>query len=69
MTLQDAIQKLYTWQAKLSAYGHAMSIIYYDAATTAPKGTAENRAHTLGILSEDMYKIAFSKYAPKVSGV
>ena len=57
MTLQEAIKKLYDWQNKLSAYNHAMSIIYYDGSTVAPKKTAANRAHTLGILSEETYKL------------
>lgn len=57
MNLQEAITKLYNWQSRLSAYNHAMSIIYYDGATVAPKKTAENRAHALGILSEEMYNL------------
>ena len=57
MNIQDAIKKLYSWQAKLSAYNHAMSIIYYDGSTTAPKGTSENRARALSVLSEEMYKL------------
>ena len=57
MTIQEALEQFYKMQAKLSAYGHAMSLIYYDGATTAPKGTAQNRAHALSILSEDMYKL------------
>ena len=44
----------------MSAYSHAMSLIYYDGATTAPKGTAKNRAQALAILSEDMYKLSTS---------
>lgn len=44
----------------MSAYGHAMSLIYYDGSTTAPKGTAQNRAHTLSILSEETYKLSTS---------
>ena len=57
MNLQDAVKKLYDWQSKLSAYNHAMSIIYYDGSTTAPKGTSENRGHALSILSEEMYNL------------
>ena len=45
----------------MSAYSHAMSLIYYDGATTAPKGTAKNRAQALAILSEDMYKLSTSE--------
>ena len=43
MELKDALTKLSALQAKMSAYGHAMSLIYYDGATTAPKGIAQNR--------------------------
>ena len=58
MTVTEAIEKLYTLQSKLSAYDHASSLIYYDGATTAPKGTAENRGHTLSVLSEEIYKLS-----------
>lgn len=57
MNLQDAIKKLYAWQSKLSAYNHAMSLIYFDGATIAPKKTAENRSHALSVLSEEMYNL------------
>jgi 23S rRNA maturation mini-RNase III len=60
MNLQEARTALIAWQNKMSAYYHAMSAIYYDGDTVAPKGTAENRAHTLGILSEESYKISTS---------
>ena len=58
MNVQEAIQSFYAFQSKLSAYNHAMSLIYYDGATTAPKGTAQNRAHALAILSEETYKMS-----------
>lgn len=58
MTINEAIEKLYAWQSKMSAYDHAMSLIYYDGATTAPKGTAANRGHALSILSEETYKLS-----------
>ncbi len=57
MNIQEAISKLYELQSKLSAYNHAMSLIYYDGATVAPKKTARNRAHALAVLSEETYKI------------
>ena len=57
MNLQEAIKELYNWQSKLSAYNHAMSIIYYDGSTVAPKKTAANRGHALGILSEEAYNL------------
>ena len=55
MNINQATEKLYKLQDKISAYNHAMSLIFYDGATTAPKDTAQNRAHTLGILSEETY--------------
>ncbi len=60
MNVQEAISKLYALQSKMSAYNHAMSLMYYDGATTAPKKTAENRAHALGILSEEAYRLQTS---------
>ena len=61
MQLQTSIEQLYALQARMSAYNHAMSVIYYDGATVAPKGTAANRGQTLSILSEDMYKLSTGK--------
>ena len=61
MNTTEALEQFYTWQAKLSAYNHAMSLIYYDGATTAPKGTAANRARALSVLSEETYKLSTSE--------
>ena len=58
MELNQAREALKTWQAKMCAFGHAMSLIYYDGATTAPKGTAANRGQTLSILSEESYRLS-----------
>ena len=58
METKEMLEKFYAWQEKLGAYGHAMSLIYYDGATVAPKGTAMNRAHALSILSEEVYKLS-----------
>ena len=57
MILTEAIQSLMALQAKLAAYGHAMGLLFYDGATTAPKGTAANRGQTMSILSEEHYKL------------
>ena len=56
MTLDDAREKLMALQRKMAAYEHAMGIIYYDGCTTAPSGTADNRAATMSILSEEIYR-------------
>ncbi|MBO4338888.1 MAG: carboxypeptidase M32 [Clostridiales bacterium] len=58
MTVSQAREFLMNYQKKLAAYEHAMGSIYYDGSTAAPKGTAENRAQSLSVLSEEMYKIA-----------
>ena len=44
-------------QEKIAAYGHALGLISYDGATTAPKKTAENRGRSMGVLSEELYKL------------
>lgn len=58
MDIQKKLEEFYAHQSKLSAYYHAMGALYYDGATTAPKKTAENRGHTLAILSEEVYKMS-----------
>ena len=58
MELNEALAKLDSLQRKQIAYGHAMGLISYDGATVAPKGTSANRAETLGILSEEVYKLS-----------
>ena len=56
----EAMQALRAIEAKQWALSHAMNMIVYDAATAAPKNTAEGRGHTLGILSEYMYELIAS---------
>ena len=61
MEINQAIEKLYKLQAKLSAYNHATALIYYDGVTAAPKGTAANRGQTLSVLSEEQYILSTGK--------
>ncbi len=58
MDTENARRQLLLLQEKMSAYNHAMGLISYDGETTAPAGTAANRAHALGILSEIVYELA-----------
>lgn len=58
MTLQEAREKLAALQQKMSAFGHAMSLIYFDGVTGAPKGVADNRAQTLAVLSQETYLLS-----------
>ena len=57
MELKEAREKLVSLQAKMSAYDHALGILNYDGETTAPKGTADNRARSTGVLSEEVYRL------------
>lgn len=60
MNIEEAKKELMDLQSKMSAYAHAIELIAYDEETVAPKGTAANRAHALGILSEEEYKFSTS---------
>lgn len=55
--LNQAREKLIALQQQMAAYDHATDSIHYDGETVAPKGTASNRAQTLGILNAEMYKL------------
>ena len=46
MELNTALQKLKEYERRGFALYHASGIIYYDGATTAPKGSAGVRAIT-----------------------
>ena len=58
MTVSEAREALKELQEKMSAYDHALSLLSYDGATVAPRGTAPNRAQSMGILEEERYKLA-----------
>ncbi|MDO4739616.1 MAG: carboxypeptidase M32 [Eubacteriales bacterium] len=58
MELKTAREQLMTLQARQAALYHAMGLISYDGATTAPRATTANRAQTLSILSEESYKLS-----------
>ena len=60
MNIENAKEKLYEIQKKLAAYDHAIGLIYYDGVTTAPKGTAQNRGVSLGVLTEEVYLVSTS---------
>lgn len=61
MELKEAREKLMALEAREAAYQHAAGLIFYDGATTAPAGTAENRSLTLAVLSEEIYKMGTSE--------
>lgn len=51
-------EQLAELQQKMSAYNHALSLLSFDGATIAPRGTTSNRARTLGVLSGESYKLS-----------
>lgn len=57
MQLNAALERLDALQRKQIAYDHALSLLELDAATAAPDGATQNRSETLGILSEEAYRL------------
>ncbi len=49
--------RLRTLVSRLLAYRQAEGVLYYDAATVAPRGGAEDRGKTLAVLSEAEYTL------------
>ncbi len=60
MKVQEAKIEFKKYQKKLSAYSHAIGMLHYDSETCMPSGASENLGETLGILSEDIYKMQVS---------
>ena len=56
MTIETAIQKMDELEEALYALGHAMSVLYVDGATAAPKESWKGRGKTLAYLSELEYR-------------
>ena len=61
MELNTALQKLKEYERRGFALYHASGLMYYDGATTAPKGSAGVRAITLGELSRISYEHTTAK--------
>ena len=57
MTLEQAREKLTDLQKAVAAYQHALGLLFFDGATTAPRGTAANRGRTMSVLSQALYQL------------
>ena len=57
MELNEALAKLAELQKKLYAYDTACGALTLDAATVAPKGTAEGRGVALGVLAGEKHRL------------
>ena len=60
MKKEDALAKLKEYEEKSFALGHAMGLLYYDGATTAPKDAVKARVHSLGTISGMAYDLTTS---------
>lgn len=56
-SLETALQKLTQHQQTMAAYGHALGVLYHDAASAAPSDSWEGRGQTMGILSKIIYEL------------
>ncbi len=56
--MNDAKTKFKALLAKMHAYNHAVSALNYDAETVMPKKGADDLAKTLGVLSEESYRLS-----------
>ncbi|HWQ57830.1 MAG TPA: carboxypeptidase M32 [Clostridia bacterium] len=56
--MQETVKSLKALLAKMHAYEHAMVALYYDSETVMPKKGAEGLAQTMGVLSEEGYKLS-----------
>jgi len=57
MELKQMVEQFKAHQKKMHAYSHAMGLLYYDSVTTMPSGASETLGETLGVLSEETYKL------------
>lgn len=57
MDLSEAKILLAALQQKQAAYNHAISLLFYDGDTTAPKATSDNRGRTVEVLSGEIYRL------------
>lgn len=57
MDQQESIRRFKAMEAKQAAFGHAMGVLHYDSETAMPRLGAEGMARTMGVLSEESYKL------------
>lgn len=61
MQLQEAIQKLHTFEEAWQAYRHAMGVVSVDGETAAPRQSVRGRGKTLGYLSGVLYNLTVNE--------
>ena len=55
--MQKTVDAFHAHQKKIHAYEHATGVLSYDRDTVMPRGATENLGNTLGVLSEELYKL------------
>lgn len=61
MEINEAVAKFKAELKTLSAYNHAVGVMYYDIETAAPKNASAGFGETLGTLSEITYKLSVNE--------
>lgn len=56
--MQKLVKEFKAYLKKLHAYQHAAGVMYYDFETAMPKGASEEFSQTMGVLSEELYKLS-----------
>lgn len=59
--MEETVKKFKAHLAKMQAYNHANSILYYDSVTSMPKGGTAHLGNTMAVLSEETYKLTVSE--------
>ncbi|ESU30422.1 peptidase M32 [Bacillus sp. 17376] len=54
-------KKFLDYVKKMAAYGEALSLIYWDLRTGAPKKGAEQRSEVIGVLSSELFNMSTSE--------
>ena len=56
--MEETIRRFKAHLAKMHAYEHALGVLYYDAETVMPKAGGEGLGGTIGVLSEESYRLS-----------
>ena len=59
MELERARIEFSKLQKRVSAIKHAISLIFFDGETTAPRDTVDNRIKALEVLNDELFKLKF----------
>ncbi len=61
MDISTAKIEFSQFQRKAFAYQHALGMLSYDSETCMPRGASENLGETIGVLSQEIYKLQTSQ--------